>query len=453
MTESEASRVIVLDIIGLQPDHISSELAPNLANLLDEVIPMRPAFPALTVPAQTTLATGQSPGDHGDVASGEFDRDRKEAEFWERDRGGRNRLWESAHDAGLTTGALFFQHLIGSNGDVVVTPSPIEDEDNNLIEMDCWSNPDEFYDGLQEKFGHFPLLNYWGPAADKTSSKWIFNAATEAIDRFDPDLLWVYVPHLDYTGLREGPGKELQDEVRVVDKLVGEFLTDLRETPRWKETVVNVVSEYGFHSVDTPLLPNKALRQANLLSVTDDEKGGKDVDLESSRAFAMVDHQIAHIYADDESVNEVKELFENLEGVDSVLDEEGKETFDIAHPNAGDLVLVAEPNAWFQYYWWESLDEAPHYAVDMDIHAKPGFDPCELFVGDSSLVSLDPSKVGGSHGRIDSNTWPVYGIGGPAASEFDLDRMESIDALRVAPTIAKILGIEEELQFEESPPL
>ncbi|GAA0237292.1 alkaline phosphatase family protein [Haladaptatus pallidirubidus] len=441
MTKFEAKRVIVLDIVGLQPEHITPKLAPNLADLLNDVIPMRPSFPSLTVPAQTTLATGQSPSRHGDVASGEYNRTQHEVEFWARDRNGRDRLWETAHDEGLTTGALFFQHLIGSNADVVITPSPIEDENNNMIEMNCWTNPDNLYDTLQEKFGHFPLFNYWGPGANKNSSKWIFDAATEAIHQFDLDMLWVYIPHLDYTGLREGPGNELNAEIEVVDELVGEFLATLKAGDRWENTVVNVVSEYGFHSVDTPVFPNQALREAGLLSVTDDDERGEEVDLVSSRAFAMVDHQIAHVYADNEAIAAAREALSKLNGIDTIIGKKEKIKYNIDHPNSGDLVIIAETDSWFQYYWWDAPDDAPEYATAMDIHAKPGFDPCELFHGEDEIVSLDPTKVGGSHGRIDPETWPVYGIGGPAAPDLELASQSSVDARAVAPTIANILEI------------
>ncbi|RBI63449.1 alkaline phosphatase family protein [halophilic archaeon] len=444
MTGADAGRVVVLDVVGLRPEHVTEDLAPNLAGLLDDVSAMRPQFPALTVPAQTTLATGRSPGEHGDVASGEYDREADEVAFWERDRGDRDRVWETARDAGTTTGALFFQHLVGSDADVAVTPSPIEDENDDLIEMNCWTNPDGFYDDLREEYGHFPLHNYWGPAADEASSEWILDAATEAVERFDPDLLWAYVPHLDYAGLRHGPGEELRSAVGEVDALVGEFLAALRADDRWDETVVNVVSEYGFHDVDRPAFPNRALREAGLLSVTRESEGGEggeEVDLANSDAFAMVDHQVAHVYTD--SVDDAREALRGLDGVDEVLGEEGREERGVDHPNAGDLVLVAEPDAWFQYYWWRDRADAPSYANDMDIHAKPGFDPCELFFGEEGLASLDPTKVGGSHGRVDGETLPAYGLGGPAAPDVDADE---VDARRVAPTVADLLGVPEAVE-------
>ena len=436
-----AGRVIVLDVVGLGPDHVDEERTPTLHGLLEDVTALRPPFPALTIPVQTTLGSGRPPRVHGDVSSGEYDRERDEAEFWERDREDRTRLWETAsEEAGLTTGVLFFQRLIGTTADVAVTPSPIEDEDNNLIEMNCFTNPDGFYDELQAEYGHFPLHNYWGPGAGEESSQWILDAAREAIERYDPDLLWVYVPHLDYVGQREGPGTEaIESELEVVDDVLGDFLDFLEDTDRWEETVCNVVSEYGFHAVSRPVFPNRAFHEAGLLETDTDG----DVDLSASDAFAMVDHQVAHVYAGD--LEATREALEGLEGIDAVLDEEGKAEYGVDHPNAGDLVVVAESDAWFQYYWWTDRADAPPYATEMDIHAKPGFDPCELFFGEEGLASLDPTNVSGSHGRVDESAYGCYGIGGPAAPDIDLE--DPVDATAVAPTIADVLEVSGDLEM------
>ena len=443
-----AGRAVVLDVIGLEPGHLDRELAPNLADLVGEPAraTLEPPFPSVTLPVQTTLATGRSPASHGDVSSGEYDRANDAVAFWERERSDRDRLWETAHEAGLATGVFCFQHLIGTTADVALTPSPIEDEDNNILEMNCWTNPDDFYDDLQEELGHFPLHTYWGPGANEESSAWILDAASEAIKRYDPDLLWIYVPHLDYDGLRHGASDELDDAIGVVDGLVGEFLDGLRGDDRWDETLVNVVSEYGFHDVDTPVFPNRALRDAGLLSVIDDGESGEEVDLQSSEAFAMVDHQVTHVYADGNAIGDAHEALAPLAGIQGVLGDEGKAEYGVDHPNAGDLVLVAKPSAWFQYYWWREEGDAPYYATDMDIHAKPGFDPCELFFGDSGLASLDPTLVGGSHGRRDCEGF--YGLGGPAAPESVPER---VDARAVTPTLTELLNVDVDMAFETDP--
>ncbi len=445
-SEPRADRVVVLDVVGIQREDLDH--APNLREVVGTsadglTAAVEPPFPAVTVPAQTTLSTGLSPAQHGDVSSGEFDRERSEVAFWERDRADRDRLWETASDAGLTTGALFFQHLIGSTADVAMTPSPIEDENNDMIEMDCWSNPDGFYDEMEAEYGHFPLHNYWGPAAGEESSQWILRAASEAVDRYDPDLLWVYVPHLDYDTQRHGPdSEEARAAVETVDGLVGAFLDDLRAGDRWDETAVAVVNEYGFHDVDEPVFPNRVLREAGHLAVD----GEGDVDLPASDAFAMVDHQAAHVYLDDEVRDDVRESLASLAGVEAVLEAEGKREYGVDHPNAGDLVLVADSDAWFQYYWWTDAAERPPYATEVEIHEKPGFDPCELFFGDEGMVTLDPSKVGGSHGRVDEAGYGFFGLGGPAAPSLTVE--EPVDARAVAPTIADLLGVPEAIDDE-----
>jgi predicted AlkP superfamily pyrophosphatase or phosphodiesterase len=432
-----ADRVVVLDVVGLQPHHVTADRMPALAALLDDVVATRPAFPALTVPAQSTLATGTAPATHGDVASGRYDRDAEAVAFWGRDRADRQRLWETAREAGTKTGALFFQHLIGTDADVAVTPSPIEDADNNLVEMNCWTNPDGFYDDLRGDLGHFPLHNYWGPAASVESSRWILDAADRAVESIDPDLLWVYIPHLDYTGLAEGPGAAFEAELSVVDDLLADFLDARRGDDRWAETAVAVVSEYGFNAVDTPVFPNRALREAGLLSVTDDGEGGEEIALADSAAFAMVDHQVAHVYTDPDAWAATRDALADLPGVDRLLT--AADDALAAHPNAGEFVLVADRDAWFQYYWWDDRDDAPFYASSVDIHRKPGFDPCEVFVGESGMASLDPTQVGGSHGRVDEGTFPAFGVGGPAAPSLPDG---PVDARAVAPTLADLLGVE-----------
>jgi hypothetical protein len=189
------------------------------------------------------------------------------------------------------------------------------------------------------------------------------------------------------------------------------------------------------------VFPNRVLRRAGWLSVADDGSGGEEVDLSRSEAFAMVDHQVAHVYVDHDAVSPVRTVLESCRGVDTVLGAREKAEYGIDHPNAGDIVLVADPNAWFQYYWWDEAERAPSYATDMDIHAKPGFDPCELFFGDEGLASLDPSKVGGSHGRVDEETMAFYGLGGPAVPA-GVTLEDPVAARRVAPTITELLGFE-----------
>ena len=49
------------------------------------------------------------------------------------------------------------------------------------------------------------------------------------------------------------------------------------------------------------------------------------------------------------------------------------------HPRSGELVVLSEPDSWFAYPYWLDDRLAPDFARTVDIHRKPGYDPCELF--------------------------------------------------------------------------
>ena len=42
--------------------------------------------------------------------------------------------------------------------------------------------------------------------------------------------------------------------------------------------------------------------------------------------------------------------------------------------------MLAEPDAWFTYYYWLRTRPAPDFARTVEIHRKPGYDPVELFL-------------------------------------------------------------------------
>jgi hypothetical protein len=154
------------------------------------------------------------------------------------------------------------------------------------------------------------------------------------------------------------------------------------------------------------------------------ELGREVLDIGGSEAFAMADHQVSHVYVrHPERIGEVRALFEGVPGVGEVLDEAGKRDLGLDHERSGELVLIAEPDAWFTYYYWEDDDRAPDYARTVDIHRKPGYDPVELFLDPAirvpplaigsrivrrklgfrtllDVIPLDPALVRGSHGRI-----------------------------------------------------
>jgi hypothetical protein len=147
----------------------------------------------------------------------------------------------------------------------------------------------------------------------------------------------------------------------------------------------------------------------------------------TSRAFAVADHQLAHVYVRrPEDLDATREALRSLPGIDQLLDDEGKKANGLDHPRSGELVAIAEPDAWFTYYYWLDDARAPDFAQLVEIHRKPGYDPAELFMDPEdpyvrlkaakaiarkklgmryrlAVVPLDPSLIRGSHGRLPSS--------------------------------------------------
>ena len=136
---------------------------------------------------------------------------------------------------------------------------------------------------------------------------------------------------------------------------------------------------------------NRALRQAGLIRVRN-EMGHELLDPGASKAFAVADHQVAHVYLQHGAeARAVKQVLEGVDGVAQVLDEEGKRALGLDHPRSGELVALSVPDRWFSYYWWLDDAKAPDYARTVDIHRKPGYDPMELFVDPG--IALPKLKV------------------------------------------------------------
>jgi len=373
--------VIVLNVVGLAPHH--QRQMSSLAGFTWR--PMRPSFPAVTCSVQATLLTGTAPEDHGIVGNGWFERDTCEVKFWEQPGSlvQQPRIWDMLPH--LKTAVLFWQQSMFINADIVITPRPIH-AGHKLIQW-CYSKPPGYYEELQQALGAFRLQSYWGPLAGLASSRWIARAALATWRRHKPDLMLVYLPHLDYSSQKLGPDRP--QALQEINAVVGELLAEFA-----REASVIVCSEYSLSAVNGALYPNRMLRAAGLLRVR--EIAGREyLDFELSDAFAVADHQIAHIYCKPDAVESARAALGELEFTT------------IAHPRAGELVAIAPRDQWFAYYWWTDWAKAPDFARSVDIHRKPGYDPCELwFDWPRTLWTLHPAiatkpeLVRGSHGRV-----------------------------------------------------
>jgi predicted AlkP superfamily pyrophosphatase or phosphodiesterase len=365
-------RLVVLDVVGLTPKLL--EHMPRLRAIAGTGFSARldPVLPAVTCSVQASLLTGETPAGHGIVGNGWYFRDLGEVFLWRQHHGlvGGEKVWQAARRTApdYTVANICWWYAMGADVNWTVTPRPIYYADGRK-EPDCYTDPPELHDELTAKLGTFPLFTYWGPGAGLASSKWICKAAEQIMADHDPDLTLVYVPHLDYDLQRFGP-----DDARAAAAAaeLDEVLGPLLDAAAARDATIVALSEYGITPVHRPIDVNRLLRQKNLLRVYTQD-GMEYLDPWTSRAFAVADHQVAHVYVRDPAdVPKVSALIEDLPGVAEV--HEG-----LGHERSGELVLVAEPDAWFTYYYWLDDERAPDFARLVDIHRKPGYDPAELF--------------------------------------------------------------------------
>jgi predicted AlkP superfamily pyrophosphatase or phosphodiesterase len=363
------------------------------------------SFPAVTWPSQSTLLTGTLPDQHGVIANGFYWRERNEVEMWTAWNKviERPQLWDMIRDRfpDKKSAAWFPMLSKGCGADYICMPAPIHKPDGSE-ELWCYSRPQEFYGELLAALGHFPLKHFWGPLAGIQSSQWIADSAVLAARKFRPDFWYIYLPHLDYAAQKSGPDspqafKALAD----LDRLIGRMAEQMSEIYGGSGEFI-VASEYVITAVNHYVCPNRLLRQVGLLSVITGEDGVEYLDLENSRAWAMVDHQFAHVFVKDHDPNvigEVITVFSGVQGISGVLADEERQSLSMDHPRSGDVILISEPDSWMAWYWWLEDRLAPSFARTVDIHRKPGYDPVELFFDPvTKSIPIDAGLVKGSHG-------------------------------------------------------
>ncbi len=426
-------KTVVLNVVGLSQRLIGAD-TPHIRQWMEKgrLVPIEPVLPAVTCSAQATYLTGKWPAEHGIVGNGWYFQAECEIKFWRQSNRlvQRPKIWDvlRAEFPDFSCANLFWWYNMYSTVDYSVTPRPNYLADGRKI-PDVYSQPADLRDYLQQELGQFPLFNFWGPNTSIRSSRWIADATLLTDRRYDPTLTLVYLPHLDYNLQRYGhQHPSIASDLREIDAIVGELIAYYEKAG----AAVVLLSEYGITDVDHPVHLNRLLRDAGYLALRR-EQSWELLDAGASRAFAVADHQIAHIYLNDQSIlPAVRTLLEGTEGVEQVLDKKEQARFGLNHPRSGDLVAVAGPSSWFTYYYWQDDRQAPDFARTVDIHRKPGYDPVEMFFNPAysfpmlragwkvlkkkmgfrspmNLIPLDATLVKGSHGRIDGSTdnWPV----------------------------------------------
>src|SRR5271157_5990204 len=417
--------LVLINAVGLTTRWLAH--APRLRALATSgwVSPLEEIVPAVTCSAQASMLTGKAPRDHGIVANGWLFRETGEIRFWQQS----NFLLQAepvyatarrmARDRGraLRTAKLFWWFNQGADVDISLTPKPHYGADGNKV-FGITGTTEGLPDRLERALGKFPFHTFWGPGAGLPCTQWIAQAAAWILSQERPDFLLVYLPHLDYDPQRFGPSH--CDMARLTGELDA-ACEPLLEEARTAGARVWVVSEYGHCDVSRPVLLNRLLRKANLLSVRPGPFG-EMLDTFASRVFAVCDHQLAHVYVGQkEMIQAVADQIREVPGVSRVLAGPQRAEVGLDHPRSGELVILSEPDSWFAYPYWLDDRRAPDFARTVDIHRKPGYDPCELFFDPGlpwakgrairrlvqkklgfrtlfDVVPLDPTLVRGSHG-------------------------------------------------------
>ena len=426
-------KCVVINAVGLRPCDLAD--APRIAAVAERgyAVPLETVFPAVTCTVQATWLTGTLPRDHGIVANGWYFRDLAQVWLWRQSNAlvQGEKFYETARRARprFKAAKLFWWFNMYADVALSVTPRP-EYHADGLKRPGLYSDPPTLERDLQEKLGPFPLFDFWGPKAGIPSTRWIVDASIETLEAHAPDLLLAYLPHLDYDHQRFGPDAPASRRaVAELDAEAGKLI----DAAFAKDYQVIVLSEYGIEPVDHPVFINRSLHEAGFLRIQETSHG-QLLDAGASRAFAVADHQCAHVYVRDAAdLPAVAAHLRGLEGVEHVLDRAAQREWGIDHERSGELVAVSAAGSWFAYHYW--LDEArrPDFAPTVDIHRKPGYDPTELFVDPKlrwpqlrvaknlakkllgfrylmDVIGTDPSIVRGSHGRLptDPERGPVF---------------------------------------------
>ncbi|RAJ15686.1 alkaline phosphatase family protein [Arenibacter echinorum] len=421
-------KTVVLNVVGLTRGLIG-EHTPFIKSFMERgaSATITPQLPAVTCAVQATYLTGKTPSEHGIVGNGWYFKEEHEVKFWRQSNSliQSEKIWDKLKklDSNFSCSNMFWWYNMYSNVDYSVTPRPNYLADGRKI-PDVYSYPAELRDHLQKELGTFPLFHFWGPKTSIKSSQWIADASLKTDVLHDPTLTLVYLPHLDYNMQRYGTDlTKISGDLREIDDVVKQLV----EYYEAKSAHIILLSEYGITNVNNPIHLNRKLRQEGYLDIRV-ERGLELLDAGASKAFAVADHQLAHVYVKDrEDIDKVKAILEGLKGVEQVLSGDEIKDLQLDHERCGDLVVIADKDSWFTYYFWLDDNKAPDYARMVDIHKKPGYDPVEMLLDPKDkflmpkvmwkllkkklgfrtvmdIIPLDATLVKGSHGRMPENS-------------------------------------------------
>ncbi|HVJ84097.1 MAG TPA: alkaline phosphatase family protein [Caulifigura sp.] len=390
--------VVLLSIPGLRSRDLGA--MPRLLDLSRKgvSVPLTHSFPAVTAPVQATLTTGVGPERHGVVANSLYLRDKGEVETWPAwgEMVQAPPIWETLKQRDATiTSALWFPALAKrANADLVcMLTTDNADLDRSRT---CDTRPPELSAALQDSLGPFPGAQPRG--ARLKQAAWIVDSFVQSAYVARPRFSYVALSHLEMAALKFGPDStEVLTAVAELDMAIG-ALVDGFAAAGIKDVTWLVASEYCIGPVTSVGSPNRTLREAGLLTPVASD-GVEHLALRDAKAFALVDHQLAHVYVRDHAdIASVAAALRGDPAVDQVLVGEARAAVGLNHERSGEIVLLARPESWFAYDWW--LDDADAPRV-VPAHQKLGWDPVELLRNEQDSGRWpDATLIKGAHGLV-----------------------------------------------------
>jgi len=372
--------------------------------------------PSVTWPNHTTLVTGVRPEKHGVLANGvlvrgaagmptSIDSNRDQSDLVRIAT-----IVDAAHVAGLSTAEINWpctrgsQSLDDSFPDV---PQSVEHMTprlrKELIELGLL---DDETDASFRKISSVGRDHIWT------------EAACHLIRARKPNLLLVHLLNVDGTHHKHGPQTaEGYTANAYADSCLSRIVSAIDDAGIRDKTTLIVVSDHGFARTPKAIRPNVLLRQAGLLKVDAGKLSTADVHVVPEGGIGLVyctqPGEAAHAAA------EFKEMFVGKEGVADVLLPNQYADVGLQHPReynqSPDAVLVAKDG----------------YAVSASVD------------GDTLVASNTEAKTSiGSHGFISSqeNMKALCVLSG--ANIRPGSHLAPIENIDIAPTIAKLLGVE-----------
>ncbi|HEX3600325.1 MAG TPA: ectonucleotide pyrophosphatase/phosphodiesterase [Lacipirellulaceae bacterium] len=419
--------VVMISVDGLANFYIDDPSAeiPTIRKLAAEgakASSMKASDPTVTWPNHTTLVTGVSPGVHGVVGNNYFDRVKGEKVtlIWdptlEKDQIIKvPTVYDVAKAAGLKTAAIRWPCTRGAHA--VDWNSPDLGEDSLILKYTTPALLDECkeagYKLTQREDGTGKIGTFTLKESIDDDTKWM-NIFDMVLRKHHPNLALLHIVEVDHTEHADGPrSPEAYEAIKAADGQVKQVVDELEKDYPGKATVF-IVSDHGFSANKISVLPNVVLKKAGLVQAEGRKVTGGSVEVVPQGGSAFV-----YIMDDanrDDIIKKVKAAFANVEGVSSVIGSDQFAEYGIADPKRD-----------------------PH-EPDMMLFAKMGY-----FFGDTAAGSIPvdtkPERKG-SHGH-DSHFPDLHAMcvawGDGIKPGVNLG---DIDNRSVAPTIAKLLGIE-----------